>query len=45
MDVRNISSGGAFFLGDRLIVWLSKKQDSISLSSEVEYIVDVSCYS
>ena len=32
--------GGAFFLGDSVVAWLSKKQGLISLSTiEVEYIV------
>jgi hypothetical protein len=40
MDERKITSGGAFFLGDPLVAWLSKKKGSISLSIiEVEYIV------
>jgi hypothetical protein len=40
MDERKSKSGGAFFLGDSLVAWLSKKQGSISLSTtEVEYIV------
>ena len=30
MDERKITSGGAFFLGDSLVAWLSKKQGSIS---------------
>jgi hypothetical protein len=39
VDERKIVSGGAFYLGDSLVVWLSKKQGSISLSTtEVEYI-------
>jgi hypothetical protein len=37
-------SGGAFFLGDSLVSWLSKKQVSISLSTtEVEYIAAATC--
>lgn len=32
VDNRKSTTGGAFFLGDRLVSWLSKKQDSISLS-------------
>ena len=40
LDERKSTSGGAFFLGDSLVTWLSKKQGSISLSTiEVEYIV------
>jgi hypothetical protein len=35
---------GAFFLGDSLAAWLSKKQGSISLSTiEAEYIVAATC--
>jgi hypothetical protein len=45
MDERKSTSGGAFFLGDSLIAWLSKKQGSISLSTiEVEYIAAATCY-
>ena len=40
VDERKNTSGGAFFLGDSLVAWLSKKQSSISLLTiEVEYIV------
>jgi hypothetical protein len=39
VDERKSMSGGAFFLGDSLVAWLSKKQGFISLSTtEVEYI-------
>ena len=39
VDERKITSGGAFFLGDSLVAWISKKKGSISLSTiEVEYI-------
>ena len=39
MDDRNNTNGGAFFLGGRLVSWLSKKQDCISQSTiEVEYV-------
>jgi hypothetical protein len=39
IDERKITSVGAFFLGDSLVTWLSKKQGSISLSTtEAEYI-------
>jgi hypothetical protein len=44
VDERKSTSGGAFFLGDSLVAWLSKKQGSISLSTtEAEYIVVVTC--
>jgi len=45
MDERKITSGGAFFLGDYLVAWLSKKQCSISLLTiEDEYIAAATCY-
>jgi hypothetical protein len=44
VDERKSTSGGAFFLGDSLVAWLSKKQSSISLSTtEVEYIATATC--
>jgi hypothetical protein len=44
MDERKRTSGGAFFLGDSLIAWLSKKQGSISLSTtKIEYIAATTC--
>jgi hypothetical protein len=44
VDERKSTSGGAFFLGDSLVAWLSKKQGSISLSTtEPEYIVVATC--
>ncbi|MDL1135888.1 reverse transcriptase domain-containing protein, partial [Yersinia pestis] len=33
IDDRKSTSGGAFYLGDRLVAWHSKKQDSVSLST------------
>ena len=33
VDERKSTSGGAFFLGESLVSWLSKKQSSISLST------------
>jgi hypothetical protein len=33
LDERKSTSGGAFFLGDSLVAWLSKKKGSISLST------------
>ena len=35
MDERKSTSGGAFFLGDSLVAWMSKKKGSISLSREI----------
>jgi hypothetical protein len=44
LDERKSTSGGAFFLGDSLVAWLSKKQGSISLSTtEAEYIATTTC--
>jgi hypothetical protein len=44
MDERKSTSGGALFLGDSLVTWLSKKQGSISISTtEVEYIENTTC--
>jgi hypothetical protein len=44
VDERKNTSGGAFFLGNSLVAWLSKKQGSISLSTtEAEYIVVATC--
>ncbi len=38
-DDRKSTSGGCFFLGNNLISWFSKKQNSVSLSTaEAEYI-------
>jgi hypothetical protein len=45
VDERKSTSGGAFFMGDSLVAWLSKKQGSISLSTtEAEYIATATCY-
>jgi hypothetical protein len=44
VDEKKRTSGGAFFLGDSLVAWLSKKQGSISLSTtEAEYIFVATC--
>eukprot|EP00253_Pinus_taeda_P022104 PITA_22104 len=44
VDDRKNTSGNAFFLGDCLVSWLSKKQTSISLSTaEAEYIAVADC--
>lgn len=44
VNERKSTSGGAFFLGESLVAWLSEKQGSISLSTiEAEYIVAATC--
>ena len=44
VDERKSTSGGAFYLGERLVAWHSKKQDSVSLSTaEAEYIAAATC--
>jgi len=44
VDDRKSTSGGAFFMGSRLVSWFSKKQSSIALSTtEAEYVVAASC--
>ena len=44
VDDRKSTSGGAFFMGSRLVSWLSKKQSSFALSTaEAEYVVAASC--
>jgi hypothetical protein len=41
---RKSTSGGCFYVGNNLVAWMSKKQDSISLSTaEAEYIAAGSC--
>ena len=43
---RKSTTGGCFYVGANLVAWISKKQNSISLSTtEVEYIVTGSCCS
>jgi hypothetical protein len=45
VDERKSTSGGAFFLGDSLVSWLSKKQGFVFLSTtEAEYIATATCY-
>ena len=45
MDDRKSTLGGCFYLGNNLVSWISKKQNSVSLSiAEVEYIVAVHNY-
>eukprot|EP00253_Pinus_taeda_P024646 PITA_24646 len=44
VDDRKSTSGGAFYMGSRLVSWFSKKQSSIDLSaSEEEYVVVAYC--
>jgi hypothetical protein len=44
VDERKSTSGGAFFLGDSLVAWLSTKQSSIALSTtEAEYVAAAAC--
>lgn len=44
IDDKKITSSGTFFLGYRLVSWMSKKLESVSLSTiEAEYIVTESC--
>ncbi|CAM8882852.1 unnamed protein product [Rhodiola kirilowii] len=44
VEDRKSTSGGCFFLGNNLVSWFSKKQNSISLSTaEAEYIIAGSC--
>ncbi|CAM8947776.1 unnamed protein product [Rhodiola kirilowii] len=44
IEDRKSTSGGCFFVGNNLVSWFSKKQNSISLSStEAEYMAAGSC--
>jgi hypothetical protein len=44
VDGRKSTSGGALFLGESLVAWISKKQSSISLSiTEAKYIAATEC--
>eukprot|EP00253_Pinus_taeda_P011090 PITA_11090 len=45
VDDRKSTSGGAFYMGSRLVSWFTKKQISIALSkAEAEYVATASCY-
>jgi hypothetical protein len=44
VDERKSTSGGAFFLGNSLVAWLSKKQGSISLSTTKSEYIDATTY-
>ncbi|GKE81282.1 hypothetical protein Tco_1551282, partial [Tanacetum coccineum] len=40
IDTRKSTTGGIQFLGDKLVSWVSKKQDCTTMSSaEAEYVV------
>nr|GFD30876.1 retrovirus-related Pol polyprotein from transposon TNT 1-94 [Tanacetum cinerariifolium] len=45
IDTRKSTSGGIQFLGDKIVSWMSKKQDCTAMSSaEAEYVaLSVSC--
>ena len=44
IDDRKSTSDGCFYLGNNLVSWMSKKQNSVSLSTaEAEYIATASC--
>ena len=44
VDDRKSTLGGCFYLGNNLVLWISKKQNSMFLSAaEVEYIATGSC--
>ena len=44
VDDRKSTLGGCFYLGNNLVSWMSKKQNSMSLSTaEAEYIATGSC--
>eukprot|EP00253_Pinus_taeda_P015723 PITA_15723 len=44
VDDRKSTSGGAFFMGCRLVSWFNKKQSSVALSTaEAEYVATASC--
>ena len=44
VDDRKSTLGGCFYVGNNIVSWMSKKQNSVSLSTvEAEYIVASSC--
>ena len=46
VDERKSTTGECFYVGTNLVAWMSKKQNSVFLSTaEAEYIVIGSCYS
>ncbi|RVW80493.1 Retrovirus-related Pol polyprotein from transposon TNT 1-94 [Vitis vinifera] len=46
VDDRKTTSGGCFYIGNCLVAWMSKKQNSVSLSTtKAKYIVAGSCCS
>jgi hypothetical protein len=44
VDERKSTSGGAFFMGDSLVAWISKKHGSISLSTTEEEYISATTY-
>ncbi|GJR66315.1 retrovirus-related pol polyprotein from transposon TNT 1-94 [Tanacetum coccineum] len=38
LDTRKSTSGGIQFLGDKLVSWMSKKQNCTAMSSQAEYV-------
>ena len=45
VDDQKSTSGGCFYLGNNLVSWMSKKQNSVSLSmAEAKYIATGSCF-
>ena len=45
-DDRKSTTGGCFYVWANLVAWMSKKQNSVSLSTvEAEHIATGSCYS
>ena len=44
IDDRKITSGGAFYMGSRLVSWFNKKQSSMALpTTEAEYVAATPC--
>ena len=44
IDDRKSTSGGCFYLGNNLVSWMSRKENSVSLSTaKAEYIAMASC--
>ena len=45
VDDRKSTTGGCFYVGANLVAWMSKKQNSMSLTTKAEYIAAGSCCS